>query len=61
MRLNSSRHRCELEPKYSVDFKGCYRVCTSFPPAKEYLLDQLEVCESERKRSVGERIGVHAP
>lgn len=48
--LKSSRYRCELEPKYSVDFNGYYRVCTSVPRAKEYLIfDQLKVCESERK------------
>lgn len=48
--LKSSRYRCELEPKYSVDFNGYYRVCTSVPRAKEYLIfDQLKICESERK------------
>lgn len=48
--FKSAKFRCNLKAKYDPHSKGNFRVCTSVPRKKEYLIyDSKRACESERQ------------
>ncbi len=48
--FNSTKYRCDLEPKSNAETKAIYRVCTAVKGGAEFLIFETRAaCESERK------------